>query len=88
MSEQVQYLILPYCAAFKSPDHFAKTSVTLVANSLTCDIASTYRTGIAGLGFGRLFPAIREQEFGSVWSLLYQLSRRNEDQFSPVNFRK
>ena len=46
---QVQSLFLRYCAAFKSPEHFAcSTYGAPVAYSSTGDVSGTYWAGILG----------------------------------------
>ena len=53
---QVQYLFLRYCAAFKSPEHFACTHLVHL-------VTSRAYTGqgylVVGPGFGCMSPAIR-----------------------------
>ena len=66
---QVQSLFLRYCAAFKSPEHFACTHpVHLVHRSLTPRlVTSRAHTGqgylTVGPGFGCMSPAIRRSRF-------------------------
>ena len=72
---QVQSLFLRYCAAFKSPEHFActhpDTSGAPVAYSSTGDVSGTYWAGILdSRPWIRMYVARhqKEQELGTVRS--------------------
>ena len=71
---QVQYLFLRYCAAFKSPEHFACTHpehLVPVTYSSPGDVSGTYRAGIFGSRpwiWMYVAHHQKEQELGTVRS--------------------